>query len=193
MFSFDFGTYEDVIELNLDEPVDLDLQSLNWIQYNPRKSVNRTGCSITSLTGDDNGIPDLDSLVEYNRLNGTNYAELDFRKPTAHARPFEKFLSEFVCGRSHYLKLSSGGFFPWHRDNDLHTFRIIYTIQGCQSSDLVWVHNDRVLELQNSKWYFINTKKKHCLFSFSESTMAVFNVHTNLANIQKFWKSTVIK
>lgn len=193
MFSFDFGSYEDLIELHLDQPNFLNFDSLRWLQYNPRKTVNRFGCSITSLDGLDNGVPDLDSLVEFNKLHGTSYSELDFRKPTVHARPFETFLNEFAVGRSHFLKLCPGGFFPWHRDNDLQTFRIIYTIRGCESSDLVWVHNDKVLELQNAKWYFINTKKKHCLFSFSESIMAVFNVQTNLANIQKFWKSTVIK
>ena len=126
---FDFGAYEDLIELNLDS-VKIDLNSLNWVQYNPRKSINRFGCSITSLDGNDSGIPDLDSLVEYNRLNSTNYSEINFRQLTKHASPFTNFLQEFQCGRSHFLKLGTGGFFPWHRDNDQKTFRIIYTVNG---------------------------------------------------------------
>lgn len=193
MYSFDFGTYEDLIELDCQCPEQIDTNSLHWIQYNPRKSINRFGCSITSLNGSDTGVPDLDSVQEYNTIHGTNYTELDFDKCTVHSRPFSNFLENFKCGRSHYLKLASGGFFPWHRDNDLHTFRIIYTIKGCSSSDLVWIHNEKVLELQNEKWYYINTKKKHCLFSFSESIMAVFNVQISLANVQKLFKVSKIK
>jgi len=193
MFAFDFGSYEDLIELDINQPHQLDISSLRWINYNPRKTVNRFGCSITSLDGQDSGVPDLDSISEYNRINNTNYTELDFNKPTIHSSPFENFLNEFRCGRSHYLKLGSGGFFPWHRDNDLHTFRIIFTIDGCEPSDLVWIENDKVLELQNNKWYYVNTKKKHCLFSFAQSIMAVFNVQISPANIQKFFKHSVIK
>ena len=37
-----------------------------FVQYNPRKKVDREGLSITSLDGGLSGIPDLDSLREYN-------------------------------------------------------------------------------------------------------------------------------
>ena len=37
-----------------------------WVQYNPRKNIPREGLSITSLDGGFSGIPDLDSLKEYN-------------------------------------------------------------------------------------------------------------------------------
>jgi len=187
MLQIDFNAYEDIIELEL-QTVNVDLKSLNWIQYNPRKIVNRFGCSITSLDGNDLGVPDLDSLVEFNKENGTNHKELDFKSPTKHAEPFKEFLQDLDCGRSHFLKIGAGGFFPWHRDNDLYTFRIIYTVQGCSSNELVWIHNDKVLELQNQKWYYINTKKKHCLFSFTESIMAVFNVQLSITNFKKVTK-----
>lgn len=192
MFSYDLSAYEDLIELELPS-CNIDLNSLEWYRYNPRKFVNRFGCSITSLDGNDTGVPDLDSLVEYNREHGKEYQELDFKTPTKHAAPFQSFLNDLVCGRSHYLKLGAGGFFPWHRDNDLFTFRILYTIEGCGPNDLVWIQNDKVLELQNHKWYYVNTKKKHCLFSFNESVMAVFNVQISIANFKKMIKLFKIK
>ena len=171
---------EDFIELDIPVNKDIiDLTTLNWHQYNPRKTVNRFGCSITSLDGKDTGIPDLDSLLEYNRLNQTDYTEKDFKARTIHSAPFKEFLDSFDVGRSHFLKLCPGGFFPWHRDSDPITFRLIYTIQSCTSDSLVWLEENTVIPLQNDQWYYINTRKKHSLFSFGESVFAVFNVIMN--------------
>jgi hypothetical protein len=186
--------YEDYIQLEL--PVNknaIDLESLNWMPYNPRKNINRFGCSITSLDGNDSGIPDLDSLTEYNRLHGTKYTEKDFSKPTVHATPFLDFLNTFTVGRSHYLKLNPGGFFPWHRDNDPTTFRIIYTIQNCSNHSMIWLEDDKILPLENHSWYYINTRKKHALFSFDGSIMAVFNVVFNTTTYNLLQNSMMIK
>lgn len=175
--------FEDIIELNVALSDDIDNVCYNWIQYNPRKPISRFGCSITSLDGTDSGIPDLDSIVEYNNLNNTNYREKDFCIPTKHSKPFTNFLQNYTVGRSHYIKLTSGGFFPWHRDNDGESFRIIYTIENCENESLVWVQNDKALKLENRKWYYINTKQKHCVFSFSKSIFAVFNVLVTEKNL----------
>ncbi|MBX3032387.1 MAG: hypothetical protein KF865_00555 [Bdellovibrionaceae bacterium] len=45
-----------------------DLQAFqgDWKPYNPRKNIARQGLSLTSLDGGLGGIPDLDSLMEYN-------------------------------------------------------------------------------------------------------------------------------
>jgi hypothetical protein len=175
-----FTILEDCIELTLPIDIDLiDLSSLNWHRYNPRKNVERYGCSITSLDGSDTGVPDLDSVLEYNQLNSTNYKEKDFNVPTKHSRPFEKMLNLLGSGRSHYLHLPPGGFFPWHRDSDSSTFRLIFTISGCTSDSLVWAEDDKLLQFQNLKWYYINTRKKHSLFAFEDAYFAVFNVVYN--------------
>jgi hypothetical protein len=186
--------YEDCIKLNI--PVDrnaINLESLNWVQYNPRKSNLRHGCSITSLDGGDSGIPDLDSLLEFNQLNGTSYVEKDFKTPTQHSTPFAEFLETFEVGRSHFLKLDPGGFFPWHRDSDPVTFRIIYTIQNCTTDNLIWLEDDKVLPLENHTWYYINTRKKHSLFAFHQSTFAVFNVIFNNKNFVNLQNCMVVK
>ncbi len=147
-----FNILEDCIELTLPvNPDAINLETLNWQQYNPRKNIPRYGCSITSLDGKDTGIPDLDSIMEYNELHGTNYTEKDFDKPTCHSLPFTEFLTLMSVGRSHYLHLPPGGFFPWHRDSDHVTFRIIYTINGCTSDSLIWLEDDKILPLQDNK------------------------------------------
>ena len=186
--------YEDCIELKL--PINIpDLANVkyNWIQYNPRKINSRHGCSITSLDGNDTGIPDLDSILEYNKLNNTNYKEIDFNKPTIHAKPFDEFLSTFKVGRSHYIKLTNGGNFPWHRDNDYNTFRIIYTIEKCDVNHLIWLEDETLIKLENNKWYFINTKKKHCVVGLSESIFAVFNVKIDPGNMFKLKMSFAVQ
>jgi len=184
--------YEDCIELSI--PNDLiDLATLNWVRYNPRKKIERYGCSITSLDGNDSGIPDLDSVLEYNRENATTYEEKDFCIATRHADPFRQFLNKFQVGRCHYLKLPPGGFFPWHRDVDPNTFRIIYTIDHCSPIDFVWLEDDKIIELQDHRWYYINTRKKHAVFSFQTAIFAVFNVLTTEHNLLELQKSFHIK
>lgn len=194
MFNFDIHQYEDLVDLDI--PIDyqeLKKVNFNWVQYNPRKSIQRWGCSITSLDGNDSGVPDLDSLLEYNQLNNTNFTENDFVVKTKHSLPFREFLNSFQVGRSHYLKLGAGGFFPWHRDSDGQTFRIIYTLENCQPYNFIWLEDDKILSLENNKWYYVNTKKKHAVFSFSGSIFAVFNVFYTPQNIKTLKKYFFIK
>ena len=66
-FNFDSKTYIKWTEENFD-----------YVKYNPRKPIARYGLSLTSLDGGLSGIPDLDSLHEYNQENKTNYEEKDF-------------------------------------------------------------------------------------------------------------------
>lgn len=194
MFQFSLDNFEDQIELD----IEVDHQALNnleynWVKYNPRKEVQRYGCSITSLDGNNTGIPDIDSLPEYNKINSTSYKEKDFSTPTQHSLPFTEFLSNWKVGRSHYIKLEAGGFFPWHRDSDAQSFRLIYTIENCIPGYFLWVHDDKVLKFLDRKWYFINTKKKHCLFAFKPCIFAVFNVLHTPTNFQLLHESFIIK
>ena len=79
--------YGDVIELTPriaqpEEFVEWSERNFEYVRYNPRKDINRWGLSITSLDGGLSGLPDLDSVLEYNRDHGTNYNERDFKVPT---------------------------------------------------------------------------------------------------------------
>lgn len=169
---------EDIIQLNLPE-VHLNAELLDWKRYNPRKEINRWGYSLTSLDGGIIGIPDLDSIYEYNKINGTNYSESDFKVLTPEGQKFS-FLTEFFdLGRSHLIKLGAGGYFPYHRDLGPEVFRVVYCIQSCGPHNFVWIQDGRVLQLQDHNWYYINTKKVHATFAFNPCVFAVFNVINN--------------
>ena len=191
---YNLNLLEDQMQLNL--PVDASkivLENLNWVQYNPRKNVPRYGCSITSLDGGDSGVPDLDSITEYNTIHNTIYTEKDFSTPTIHSEPFKEFLNTFQVGRCHYIKLDAGGHFPWHRDMDPGTFRIIYTVNNCLPLNFVWLEDEKILKFNDNQWFYVNTKKKHAVFAFSPVVFAVFNVITNLHNFQQLSNALEIK
>lgn len=166
-----------------------------WVRYNPRKpNINRFGLSLTSANGGFSGIPDLDSLREYNILNGTNFVEKNFAKRTPMVAELDG-LSEFLdiwgdsLGRTHFLKLDQGGFFPPHRDNGLtlpaSVARIIVPISWDKRGS-VWMQDGKHLDLEEGKAYFINTSKEHSVFSFVDnSILLVLNVVTNNDSIFK--------
>ncbi len=109
-------SFEDFFSLSLPH-VSVDTEALEWHRYNPRKEINRWGSSITSSHGENTGIPDLDSLYEHNRDHGTSYREGDFRTLTPSGKQYFEFLTEsFDLGRSHFIRLGAGGYFPFHRD-----------------------------------------------------------------------------
>lgn len=152
--------------------------------YNPRKKgYNRYGLSLTSKDGGFSGIPDLDSLLEYNRENGTNLNETDFRKRTPFFKACEELqkimqpFHEFI-GRSHILRLNKGGFFPFHRDGmDFvpKSFRLFISLSSC--NQFVFLLDDERMLFEPGRLYFINTQLVHCLFSFEDkSDFVVFNI-----------------
>lgn len=195
-----YGCFGDVIELNFD-PWDLahtkeilDKHS-GWRQYNPRKSNNRQGLSVTSLDGGFSGVPDLDSLLEYNRENNTQYTERDFNRRTNvvnYLPNLAPLLDEFQgdLGRCHFLRLNAGGFFPPHRDNGLsvpsNSFRIIVPLTNTSKHDWKWIQQDQILKLEPGITYCINTTKEHSVFSFVDNCcMLVLNVQSSEQSIRR--------
>ena len=148
--------------------------------YNPRKKgYNRYGLSITSQDGGFSGIPNLDSLKEYNKRHGTNFDEPDFRKWTPFFKdckalrdavsPFHDFI-----GRSHVLRLDKGGFIPPHRDGSQASFRFFVTL--CEDV-YVFLLDEKKIFCQSGKIYYINTMLNHSLFSFRDGSLfIVFNI-----------------
>jgi hypothetical protein len=183
--------FGDVIELqdpnfNLAQMKQVLSESEHWKHYNPRKpEIKRFGLSVTSANGGYSGIPDLDSLREFNMLNLTKFTEKDFSRRTPIANELTG-LSEFLdiwspaLGRTHFLKLDKGGFFPPHRDNGLtlpaSVARIIVPINWNHRTS-VWIQDGKILDLREGKAYFVNTSKEHSLFSFADDTiLLVLNV-----------------
>jgi hypothetical protein len=193
------SNFGDVIELdyqwNLEDPEKL-ITHPGWVQYNPRKDgCNRYGLSVTSADGGFSGIPDLDSLREYNRINGTTFTEAEFNKRTSIVSRYpdlERILNLFGndCGRCHFLRLDRGGFFPPHRDNGTslpsNTFRIIVPLHNFGKHQVKWIQEDKVLSLEIGRAYFVNTTKEHSVFSFVDnSIMFVMNIMATDYSIQQ--------
>lgn len=166
----------------------------DWVKYNPRKDVNRWGLSITSLDGGLSGIPDLDSLYEYNKENGTKYTEQDFSTPTPVLNEQIKTLLAPWEGhyyRTHFLKFGPGGFFPPHRDWDYETFtnksfRLIIPLRNVNPPSFNFILEDKILHWEVGSLYFLDTIKVHYLFngSFDDSYWIVVNVAVNQHTIK---------
>ncbi len=186
-----FACFGDVIELdfpkwNVGFAQDLLDKHPGWKQYNPRKANKRYGLSVTSLDGGYSGIPDLDSLLEYNRINNTQYHETDFNIRTDIVQQIPDLKTVLDCfypsvGRCHFLKLDSGGFFPPHRDNGptipSQTFRVIVPLGNTSPKEWHWIQEGKLTRLDTGKAYAINTTKEHSVFSFVDNCcMLVLNV-----------------
>ena len=150
--------------------------------YNPRKAGHaRFGLSITSLDGGFSGIPNLDSLFEYNKLHHTSFDEPDFRVQTdffkncgtlySCLKPFHDFM-----GRSHILRLDRGGFFPPHRDLSESSFRAFISL--CEgANDFCFILDEKKIFFKPGQLYFIQTMLSHSLFSFVDGAhFALFNI-----------------
>lgn len=160
-----------------------------WKKYNSRHKVERYGLSITSLDGEFSGIPDLDSLLQYNKEHNTTYTELDFTKKTAlytSAIDVLKYFEPYVC-RTHVIKLATGGFFPIHRDAnevDIKSFRLFIPLQACNPPSMYFILNNKFLNFEYGYVYFIDTCLEHLLFNASYSHDSYFIV-SNIALIDK--------
>ena len=152
--------------------------------YNPRKKgYNRYGLSLTSKDGGFSGIPDLDSLTEYNKENNTHWAEKDFREQTPLFKSCKNLQTAMVpflphMGRSHILRLNKGGFFPFHRDSVSlipQNFRLLFSLTP--SFHFVFLLDDKRIFLDPGYLYFINTCLAHSIFSYEDkSDFIVFNI-----------------
>ena len=176
------------LTLEIEHPstlVDWTEKHFDYVRYNPRKDIERFGLSITSLDGGLSGIPDLDSLGEYNIENGTDLRDVDFDEPTPVFlnHDIQKVIEPWKdkIHRSHILKLGSGGFFPIHRDSSklkISDFRLIVPLKNCQPPNCYFIIDDKITHWIHGKMYFVNTSKPHTLFnaSMQPSYWMVFNV-----------------
>ena len=166
--------------------------------YNLRKSgYNRYGLSITSLDGGFSGVPDLDSLFEYNKENGTDFSENDFCKWSPFIKscialqemtlPFHKYM-----GRSHLLRLNKGGFFPMHRDLTPESYRLFVSLSHFDS--FVFLLDNKRMYFEPGRLYFINTWLIHSLFSFEDKNdFLVFNIDLCKDSVDTLIDNLVVK
>ena len=155
----------------------------SWKPYNVKKPNNRWGLSITSLDGGLGGIPDLDSLSEYNNRHGTEITNHDIKTYTEvyhNSQELQKIIEPWKpwLGRCHYLKLNSGGFFPEHYDiNKLdysyEDVRLIGFVNQTSKNTLKWIYEDTVLNVQKGSLYYFNAIKRHSVFSMKDDCIMI--------------------
>lgn len=160
------------------EKLKKEISQFEFCQYNPDKDVPRYGLSVTSLDGEMNGA-DLDTLID------KDLRELDFTVPTEvyyKSEEVRKLVDPFKpwLGRTHFLNIKNGGYFPPHRDSkgkNQHAFRVIVPISDFNPPYHYMIHDNKILHLNLGCAYFMNTNIPHCDFSFSDETlMLVMNV-----------------
>jgi hypothetical protein len=174
--------------------------NFKYVRYNPRKPIERYGLSITSLDGSLSGIPDLDSLTQYNydqgnfNHTGNFIKEKDIKIPTpVYNYPAMKELCDPwvpYLFRTHILKINPGGYFPPHRDHtniNLESFRLLMAMKNCHHPHFTFIINNKLVEWEQGKLYFVDTTKEHYLFNCGTEPayMLVINVDVNKNTIQK--------
>jgi len=168
-------------------------EKFKYVQYNTKRpDIRREGLSITSLDGGVSGRPDLDSLYKADGID--RWSEMDFnvRTPVADHPEIKKLLDHFGnnVGRSHILKINPGGYFPPHRDfrkKLFDTFRIIVPLLNTDYPSFTFMLEDKVLNWETGRPYFLDTSKQHHLFNcYSEpSYWIVLNVATNEESVEQ--------
>ncbi len=172
-------------------------EKFEFVRYNPRKDIDRWGLPLTSLDGGMSGIPDLDSLLEYNNENNTSYGEADFSTPTPAYEYFKEVLDPFKLwlGRTHVLKMNPGGYFPPHRDaHNLKTFRLIVPLQNVSPPQVSFIVEDKILILEVGRMHFVDTVKMHYLFNTSNrpTYWIVINVKTTPDAVKKVLRNNFV-
>lgn len=165
-----------------------------WKPYNPRKKINRFGLSVTSLDGKLSGIPDLDSLGEYNRLHGTSYQNSDFKALTPvfeQCSELQKIISPYLpwLGRCHFIRLDKGGYFPEHYDNNkldwgFEEIRMIAFIHKNSRFTYKFCYNDQLMNfIADGDLYYFNANKNHSVFSFADNCIQLVMTLTFDSNL----------
>lgn len=193
----DLLSYGDFIQLknscNSKELLE-EIKDFSWFKYNPRKNVERYGLSVTSEDGKLTG-KDLDSLYELSKETGKEYDEDSFTTLTdvyRKSKQIQKLVDPFkpwLC-RTHLLNFKKGGYFPPHIDNrgfqGKQFIRLLVPIKKCNPSFLYFMYEDKLLNFNRGYTYFLNTNKKHAIFSFSDdSTMLVMNLECCKESIEQ--------
>lgn len=144
-------------------------EKFEWARYNPRKNIDRQGLSITSLDGGISGVPDLDSLYEYEKETGIALNETNFNVKTPVYKYFKDWLDpiQSYLGRTHIIKLNRGSYFPPHRDNkhfNIDSFRLFLPLTYSSEQNFFLLENKK-LEFTAGEMYFIDTALMHTVFN----------------------------
>lgn len=164
-----------------------------WVDYLPRtdRPNNRLGMAITNLPGMTH--QDNPSLAQACISAGRRIREEEFNE---HTMIFDKLpslhnvLDTFEpLGRTFLVRCGIGGHFYPHRDHHnmpREAFRLIAFLEDCSPHQYDWIHDNKIMPIEEGRVYYVNTRKIHRTMSWAKrSTHLIINVPFNSINVQK--------
>lgn len=165
----------------------------DWQDYLPRtdRPNNRKGLTLTTLPGKTH--KDAPSLAETSYAAKRRLSELEFNHKTdvyhscTSLNPlFETFPT---LGRTFFVKSNIGGYFVPHRDHPAmprDVFRLVVFVNNCGPLDYDWWMDDRKLQIEHGRVYYVNTRKTHRTISWvNDSIHLILNVPMTTENVAK--------
>jgi hypothetical protein len=165
----------------------------DWVDYLPRtdRPNNRTGLSLMNYPGWTH--TECPSMPEAYMKLGTVPKETDFNTRTDlynACKSLQPFLDDWQpLGRTFLVKSDIGGHFVPHRDHPSmprETFRLIAFLNNCGPTDYDWLMDDRKIQIEPGRVYYVNTRKTHRTISWvNDSTHLILNVPFTSSNVSK--------
>jgi hypothetical protein len=165
----------------------------DWQDYLPRtdRPNNRKGLTLTTLPGKTH--KDAPSLAEASYAAGRRLSELEFTHKTDvynACRSLDPLFSVFSnLGRTFFVKSNIGGYFVPHRDHPAmprDVFRLVMFANNCGPLDYDWWMDDRKLQIEPGRVYYVNTRKTHRTISWvNDSIHLILNVPMTSDNVSK--------
>jgi hypothetical protein len=92
-------------------------------------------------------------------------------------------------GRSFFVKCGIGGYFVPHRDHPAmprDVFRLVMFANNCGPLDYDWLMDDRKLQIEHGRVYYVNTRKTHRTISWVEDSIhLILNIPMTTENVAK--------
>ena len=165
----------------------------DWQDYLPRtdRPNNRKGLTLTTLPGKTH--KDAPSLAEASYAAKRRLSELEFDHKTEvyHAcRSLSPLFEKFPdLGRTFFVKSDVGGYFVPHRDHPAmprDVFRLVVFVNNCGPLDYDWLMDDRKLQIEPGRVYYVNTRKTHRTISWvNDSVHLILNVAMTSENVAR--------
>ncbi len=165
----------------------------DWVDYLPRsdRPNNRKALTLTNLPGKTH--KDVPSLAEASYAAGRRLSELEFSEQTdvyRECNSLKPFLDSWSpLGRTFIVRSDTGGYFVPHRDHPSmprECFRLICFLNNCGPLDYDWLMDDRKMNIELGRVYYINTRLTHRTISWvNNSQHLILNVPFTTENVAK--------
>jgi hypothetical protein len=172
----------------------------DWVDYLPRtdRPNNRKAMSLTTIPGWTHQSPP--SIPEAIKHMKRDVKEFEFSTPTDlykdcdRAYPGNTSLKSFLdewqpLGRTFIVNAGIGGYFVPHRDHPgmpRPALRLIAFLQNCGPMDYDWMMDNRKVDIELGRVYYVNTRMTHRTMSWvNDSWHLILNVPFNASNVSK--------